>query len=401
MKNYLQNLFISKVTLKIFGNNKERIIKRLKNNNIDILNLKYINSGIIVKIYKKDYEKLLSIKTIYEVEIVSYSGLFNIKNNLSNNKVIIISILICLIILYFITNLIFSIDIITNDKNMKNKVLEELNNNGISKYKIKKNYNELQKIKNNILKKYRSEIDWIEIEVIGTKYIIRFEPRIENKINEQSNYRNIIASKDAIIKDMYITNGQIVKNKNTYVKKGDIIVSGNIYLNDDIKDTVSSSGTIYGECWYNVTITYPFKYYEEKETGKSNNVIVIKLFNKEIELFNFSKYKNKKTSNFTLLRSNLLPIKLIYQKQKEVYIIDENNTEEDVIERAVNYSKQKLESNLDSDEYISNYKILNKEVFTDSIKLNIFFSVIENITEYQTIESYIAEEKSEQAILYD
>ena len=47
-----------------------------------------------------------------------------------------------------------------------------------------------------------------------------------------------------------------------------------------IKDTVSSKGIIYGECWYNVTITYPFKYYEEKETGNSKNVIVIKLFNK-------------------------------------------------------------------------------------------------------------------------
>ena len=72
MKNYLQNLLVSKVTLKILGNNKERLIKRLKNNNIEILNLKYIDKGIIIKIYKKDYEKLLSIKTIYEVSIINY-----------------------------------------------------------------------------------------------------------------------------------------------------------------------------------------------------------------------------------------------------------------------------------------------------------------------------------------
>lgn len=391
MKNYLQNLLVSKVTLKILGNNKERIIRRLKNNNIDILNLKYIEDGLIIKIYKKDYEKLLSIKTIYEVKIINYNGLFNFKNKLLNNKFIIISILICLIILYILSNVIFSIDIITNDNNMKVKIKEELNNNGISKYKFKKSYNHLEQIKSNILNKYRNEIEWIEIEAIGTKYIIRYEPRIQNSIKEKNSYRNIIAKKDSIIKDMYVTNGQIVKSKNTYVKKGDIIVSGYIYLNDSIKDTVSSNGTIYGECWYNVTITYPFKYYESKETSNRNNVIVVKLFNKEIELFNFNKYKNKKTTNITLLKNNLLPIKLIYQKQKEINIIDENNTEDKAIEKAIEYSKQKLENKLSKDEYISNYKILNKEVFSDSIKLNIFFSVIENITEYQNIEKYSEE----------
>ena len=388
MKNHIYNLLISKVNLKIIGNNKERIIRRLKNNNIEILNLKYIDNGIIVKIYKSDYEKLLSIKTIYEVEIINYSGLFNFKNSLFNSRFIIISILICLIILYFVTNLIFSIDIITNDNNMKLKIEEELNNNGISKYKFKKSYNNLQQIKNNILSKYRDEIEWIEIEVIGTKYIVRYEPRIKSNPSDDISYRNIIASKDAIIKDMYVESGQIVKNKNTYVKKGDVIVSGYIYLNESVKDTVRSNGTIYGECWYNVTVTYPFKYYEEKETGNSKNVIVIKFLNKEIELFNFNKYKNKKIKNKTIIKNNILPIKLIYQNQKETEVIDENNTKDEVIKKAINYSKEKIEKKLGKREYISNYKILNKEVFSDSITLNIFYSVVENITDYEEIEEY-------------
>ena len=41
MKNSIYNKLISKVCIKITGNNKERIIKRLKNNSIDILNIKY------------------------------------------------------------------------------------------------------------------------------------------------------------------------------------------------------------------------------------------------------------------------------------------------------------------------------------------------------------------------
>ena len=50
-----------------------------------------------------------------------------------------------------------------------------------------------------------------------------------------------------------------------YRSRVDSFLNSIVYLNDNIKDTVSSKGTIYGECWYNVTVTYPFKYYEEKE----------------------------------------------------------------------------------------------------------------------------------------
>ena len=395
MKNYLYKSLKSKVSIKIIGTNIEKFIKRLKNNNIEIINLKYIKKGIIIKIYEKDYNKLLNLKTIYEIDIINYSGLLNIKNKVLNNRFIILSIFICLIFLYIITNLIFKIEIITNDSEMKNKIQNELINNGISIYKFKKSYNELQKIKQNILNKYKEEIEWIEIEVVGTKYIVRYEPRIINNNKTNTAYSNIIASKDAVIKDMYITSGEIIKSKNTYVKKGEIIVSGYITLNDSIKDTVKSEGIVYGECWYEITITYPFKYYEEKETGSNKNVFVIKFLNKEIELFNFKKYKNKKTKNNVLISNNILPISFIYQKQKEINIINENNNEKELIEKAIKYSKEKIKSKLKKGEYIENYKILNKEVHFDSITLNIFYSVVENITEYQQIEEYKEEVKEE------
>lgn len=395
MKNYLYKSLKSKVSVKIVGTNIERFIKRLKNNNIEILNLKYIKKGIIIKVYEKDYNKLLKLKTIYEVDIINYSGLLNIKNKILNNKFIILSIFISLIFLYIITNLIFKIEIITNDSEMKNKIQNELINNGISIYKFKKSYNELQKIKLNILNKYKEEIEWIEIEVVGTKYIIRYEPRIINNNKTNNTYSNIIASKDAIIKDMYITSGEIIKSKNTYVKKGDIIVSGYITLNDNIKDTIKSEGIVYGECWYKITINYPFKYYEEKETGNSKNVFVIKFLNREIELFNLKKYKNKKVENNVLISNNILPISFVYQKQKEISIINENNSEKELIEKAIKYSKEKINSKLKKGEYIENYKILNKEVHSNSITLNIFYSVIENITEYQEIGEYKEEQKEE------
>ncbi len=387
MKNYILFLFKSKLNLNVKGNNVERFIKRLKSNKIEILNIVYISKEEInIKIYKSDYDKVIDLKTIYEIEILDYYGTIRLKNNILNNKFVIILILISLIVMYMITNMIFYIDVITNDSKMESIIKEELSNYGIKKYKFKKSYIELQEVKEELLSKYKDKLEWIEIENIGTKYIVRYEPRIINDIEEEIPFRNIISSKDAVITSMSISSGQIVKEVNSYVKKGEVIVSGYISMNGVVKDTVGSNGTVYGETWYNVSITYPYSYYQKYETGKSKNVFVIKFLSKEINLFNFKKYKTKNTINNIILKNNLLPIFLVYQNQRETKIIDETYTEDELIDKALEYSKKKIEDNLDKDEYIKDYKILNKTVNDSSITLNIFFSTIENITEYQLIE---------------
>lgn len=389
MKNNLLFLIKSKLNLNIKGPNIERFIKRLKNNNIEILNITHINTDEVnIKIYKYDYDNVLKLKTIYEIDILNYYGVVKLRNNIFDNKYVIIFILIALIFLYVITNMIFNIDIITNDSKMEKTLIYELEELGVKKYNFKKNYDRLQEIKKIILSNHKDELEWLEIESIGTKYIVRYEPRIKNIEKEEKKLSNIIAKKDAVIKSLNVSSGQIVKGINSYVKKGEVIVSGYIDLNGNIKDTVSSNGTIYGEVWYKVTVSYPYKYKEVKYTGNKNKVLVIKLLDKNIELFNFNHYKTKEIKDRTILKNNILPIKFVYQEQRETIVIDENNNEEELINKAIDVSKNKIEEKLKDNEYISDYKILSKTLYTDSITLNIFFTVVEDITEYQEIEKY-------------
>lgn len=388
MKNYLKFLISSKILVKVSGNNVNRFIKRLKNNNIDLISVSCIEDSLAyIKIYVKDLEKLIDLKTIYELEIIKYYGWSKLKNNIFNNKFMILFILIFTIFLYVISNVIFEVDIYTNDYKMKEKLILELEENGIKKYKFKKSYSELQIIKSKILNKYKNELEWIEIESDGTKYLIKYEPRIINKDEDNPKFRNIVAKKDAVITSVDISTGQIVKGVNSYVKKGDVIVSGYIKLNDSIKDVVAAKGIVLGETWYKVNITYPLTYYENYETGNSKNVFVIKLLNNEYELFNFNKYKTKNKKDYVLLKNNLLPISFVKQNQRQTKIINEKNTEKSAINRALECSKSKIEEKLKEKEYIKDYKILNLTRNDNSITLDVFFTIVEDITEYEEIDS--------------
>ena len=388
MKNYLNFLISSKALVKVSGNNVNRFIKRLKNNNIDLISVSCIEDSLAyIKIYVKDLEKLIDLKTIYELEIIKYYGWSKLKNSIFNNKFMILFILIFTIFLYVISNVIFEVDIYTNDYKMKEKLILELEENGIKKYKFKKSYSELQIIKSKILNKYKNELEWIEIESDGTKYLIKYEPRIINKDEDNPKFRNIVAKKDAVITSVDISTGQIVKGVNSYVKKGDVIVSGYIKLNDSIKDVVAAKGIVLGETWYKVNITYPLTYYENYETGNSKNVLVIKFLNNEYELFNFNKYKTKNKKDYVLLKNNLLPISFVKQNQRQTKIINEKNTEKSAINRALECSKSKIEEKLKEKEYIKDYKILNLTRNDNSITLDVFFTIVEDITEYEEIDS--------------
>ena len=379
----------SKIKLNVKGKNIERFIKRLKSNNIDLLKIEYIKyNEINIIIYKKDYEKLLELKTIYDVNIKDIYGIIKIREVINIYKYLILFIAIGIVLLIFLSNVIFNVEVIHNDKDLRNLILNELENYNIKKYKLKKNYDEIQAIKNDILTKYQDKIEWLEIEEQGTSYIIRVEPRIipNNEVSYEK--QNVVAGKSAVIKKIIAKSGEVVKELNTYVNKGDIIISGNICLNEEVKDIVKADGIVYGEVWYNVKVEYPYIYSEIKEKNNYQDVYVLKIFDKEFE-FTFNKFKDKKIEENIILQNNILPIYLIKQRQQELETISLLLTSDEAKDKAIEEAIKKMNEKLDGDEKIIDYKVLNFNVEEDKVILDVFFTVYENITGYSKIEEKI------------
>ena len=282
-----------------------------------------------------------------------------------------------------ITSYIVDIEVIHSSSSIRKLIYEELNNNNIKKYSFAFDFNELDKIQKNILNNNKDRLEWISITRDGMKYIIRCEERKIKNINKENGYRHVVAKKDALIKLVTAKKGQIVKNKNTYVKKGDVIISGDISLNEEKKGTTSADGKVYGEVWYIVTVDYPFNYYEEVLTGKSKNILSFKFLNKSINFF--SSFKDKKVLDKTIVENKLLPIKLVYEHQEEVKIVDQILTEEQAINKAIEKGIEQMNMELEDDEYIIKNKVLKAEIKESKVSVDIFFSIYEDITDYAEI----------------
>ena len=367
--------------LKISGKHIENFIKKLYDNKINIYKIKKIDrTNIFIYIKKEDLEKINKLKKIYEIEITGKTGFLLLKEILEKNTILIISIIIGMLTVYILGNIIFDIDIITSNKNLKEELTEELKVNGIYKYSFKKKYEELNNIKNSILKKYHSNIEWLEIENIGTRCILKLEERIKNENKNVEELVDIVSLKDAIIMDVKASKGVILKRKGISVKKGETVISGKIYLNEELKEVVGASGKVMGEVWYKTKVSYPLTYYEEKLTGKTYTRFSINIFNKEINLFK----KNGKIEKKPIIKSNIFS--LYKNTIHEVEIIDNVYNYDEAIEKAMILSKKNIESKLNDEEYIIYEKCLKVSLNDSKIELEVFYAVCENITGYERID---------------
>ena len=376
---------VSKISLNIKGKNINRFIKKLRTNKIEILSLKYIDKNQVdIIIYKKDYETVLKIKSIYEVTELDVFGLIKIKRKLKISRHLIIITVIAFIIFLIFTHIIFNVEVIHSNKDIRNLILSELKKENIKPFSLKKSYSKISQIKENILNKYKDKIEWLEIEENGTKYTVRVEERTIVKKDNDNTPRNIIAKKDGVLKKVIAEKGDIVKDMNDYVKKGDLIVSGELIFNDEVKGKVKAEGKAFAEVWYVTKTEYPIFTFKETKTKNTKNVYAIKFLNHTLEL-TFNKFKTKQIEEKEILKHNLIPFQIVKQKQTETKVKDEILTVEEAIYKAKQKAENDIKKNLSKEEYIIRSKYLKSTVKESIVEVEMFFAVYENITDYAEI----------------
>jgi len=388
LENKILDKFKDTIIIKVSGKNIDRFIKRLYKNNIEILSLKNINRNtIIISIYLKDYNNVMRLKSIYEINDVGVSGLIKVKNYIFKNRFMITSLIIGYFILLFLSNVIFEVQVIHSDTDLRNFVVEELEKYNIKKYSLKKDFKKLNAITNKIIEENKDKIEWLSIENIGTKVQVKLEERKLNPEEKVYDEQNIVATKSGIIKKVVATNGVIVKNINDYVTKGDVVISGEIMdtYNEKLLNKTSALGSVYAEVWYTVNMEYPLIYSVKRETKRSKKVYEVQFLNNKISLFDFKPYKYSKDTSKIILENSIIPFKLLKTTKKELEVQDEVNILEEALVKANNIAREKIESKLDENEYIIKQKNLSFYEKDSKIVIEIFFSVYESIGEAKEI----------------
>ncbi len=380
MENKFLRHFKRIITIRISGKNIYRFIDRIIKKNINIYDLKVLSvRECIIKIDYSTYIYLKRHKSIYDIDIVSTHGYLKIIENVKRYYIFIIIVIIGLFGLYYLSNIIFDIEVIHTNSEIRTLVYKELRKNGIDKYIYRKKYSYLEEVEENILNDNKDKIEWIEITRSGTKYIVRVEERKLNDKEEEYYYQDVVASKSGIIKRVISSSGEIVKNTNDYVTEGDVIISGGITKPNNEIVYVKAQGKVYAEVWYTADVSYPYIYREESYTGRSMDVYVLKVLNKRISFPFYDKYNTFEKEEEIIFSDIYKLCTFSKEKQYEVNIIDNFYTKELASTKAIEFARKKLEETLSDDEYIIKDYVIDSYYDSKEVRLKLFFSVNEEI----------------------
>lgn len=374
-------MFESFYKIKIEGKNVKRFIRMLYRSGIYFEEISLDHGSAYIKVDKENYKKLKDIKTSYNIEVIELFGISKFNHLIRSNFIFLIFTALGIFLLYFLSNIIFDVEVIHNDKYIRDLLYSELDKYNIKKYNFVKKYEYVQKVKNEILNNYKNDIEWLEIERVGTVYKIRVDKRIINNIKQDGQNRHVVAKKNGIIMRIVAEKGEIVKKVYDYVRAGDIIISGEIYKNKEVIGQTSASGDVYAEVWYKVKVEMPISYKEEALTGRSKNVINISFLDKNINIFDFHRYNNSKKEGNTILSDFFGMFTIKYNKEYEINVKDEVNN---IIseEFAFKMARKKIEDQLGHGEYIISQKKLKTVINNSTIITEVFFKVYENISSY-------------------
>lgn len=351
-------------------NDYYKVIKNLQLMHVFVYEVKYENKVIYLKIESKDFEKLKKYLVSYKFKIISLTGFRALWQKIKQEKIFVIALIFGLALLFLIKNLIVEVNVIHENKEIRELIEDELDNYGIKVLHFKKSYHRLDEIRQEILDKYPDKLDWMEFVVEGMSVNVRVEERIITDTSKENKTCNLVATKAGIIDDIVVYSGEANVQINDYVRAGDILVKGIITYNEENKRATCASGEVYATVWYTASVSIPFSYTNYEETGKKRYNFVWEKDGNKKEILR-SRFANHNSYYKNLL--HVFDFNLYLETEQEVKKIEGEYNEKEALEAGILKATESIETKLGEKDQIIDKKVLQSNVNDSTMDIEVFF----------------------------
>lgn len=257
--------------------------------NFEIEEITRIDNDIKFKTNDKSLRKLLK-----NIERIEYENIRK-KKILNFLKKYFISIIFLFLIALLLINdsLIVKEVVFINENTYDENVKKYIENN----YKKVLCFNYMTESINDLNNELRNNFyfyEWINVHRRGNKLVVTIDKQDEKSfINTKSNVKgDIISSSDGIIRYYFVKEGVCLIKDNQSIKKGDILVTGNLAYYNEKSNYIHPAAIVLAEIVTKETIKV--KKVEKKyiRTGKIKNDYFYSFLEKEKEYFNFYEYED-------------------------------------------------------------------------------------------------------------
>ncbi|MBC8078745.1 MAG: sporulation protein YqfD, partial [Gorillibacterium sp.] len=201
--------------------------------------------------------------------------------------------------------------------------------------------------------------------------------------------RHLVADKNALVTKIYAEKGKSVVLHNTYVRKGQVLVSGELG-DEKNRELVSATGKVYGLVWYETTVKVPRIQIHRNYTGESYNRSYLVIGKRGLQLTGYHKGKYKQSLSLgepemLHFRNWVMPLGWLKEKVMETREDKRVLTDTQAKEMGLRRAREDLLREAGMDSRIAGERILEKKVSSDNLLLRVLYEVEEQISVEQVI----------------
>jgi similar to stage IV sporulation protein len=290
--------------------------------------------------------------------------------------------------IYMLTSLVWQVTIEGNERISDDTVLRAASQQGIHRFQLKFRLPAADTLARN-LQGLLPDTAWVGVDIRGTHITIKIvEATVPDK-PPLMNPRNLVASKNALVTEILADKGRPLVKPNTYVRKGDVLISG-IIGSDENSQIVVAQGSVKGLVWYTSAIEVPLMRTYKVYSGESLNRSYLVLGSRALQLTgygkqNYTQFETLPDRKSLQWRNYTLPIGWLHEKVMEVRLVQEPVRPEEAKSSGLEHARAKLLAAAGKESRITNEKILHEKTENGKVYMEVHFEVEELIMEEQPI----------------
>ncbi|MBM7645800.1 hypothetical protein JOD45_002019 [Scopulibacillus daqui] len=389
------------VRVSVAGRLTEQFINRCVREEITIWNIQRIDKTTITCcILLKDIKKIKPVlkATDCRIHFIERAGLPFLYKKLMSRSGIISGFILFFLALFFLSNIVWRIDINGADPKLEAEIKAILNKMDVHVGAFEFFLPSTEKIESELSSRL-NKVTWLGVSKDGTTYHIDLVQKELPKKDKAPGPRHLVATKKAIIHKIFAEKGQPLVEQDQFVKPGQILISG-LIGKESAPAPIAAKGKVIGETWYQSETTIPLQSNVKTYTGKTYTKRQLQLFGWNCPLWGLKKkpFKHydrevtKKPVHFLFWDLPIAYKRIIYRED------DENErklTESQAIQEAKQASYKKLKSQLPLKSKVVSQNIDKRIIKNGKMKLYMHYIVYENIAKPEAIDPVKVKEQIE------
>ncbi len=321
--NYLRGYVIVEVS----GYSMERFINLAVNNHIYLWDIQEKDHKIYFKTSIQDFKRLKPYgkKTRCRFKIKLKQGVPFVAHKYKKRKMFTMGSIIFILILWVLTSFVWLVEVEGNKRINSLDIIKALEQKGYGTGSLKAKLH-LRDAEAYLINLY-PDIIWVGIKFEGTRMVVQVAESVPKPENKDVNVPcNIIAKRDALITYIATHKGMPLVKKGDTVKKGELLVSGQMQLSPDDPTIyyTPSKAIIRGKTNYSAKGTIPLQKLTKDYTDNVRKKYSLKVFNRIVPLYNqkvpFQHFDRVITNN-QLRVTKLFPLPFALEVEERVEYI--------------------------------------------------------------------------------